>query len=514
MDGIKLALATSLASMVRAVAWPMDSGSATQLLQAVQASSFDGGQKKLIADSIQGKLLGSTTSTGLGPQDKQCWVTDTAVLKYFTARDWVVLADSHLPFNSDVKTAVIVSRLGRAGFVKPSPPACADCVTMLAAATWNHHRPTCKEFYDLVQALPKCFKKVPTPALDLPVIREWSDSPRELPEEAYKALYPDETDPPVAMALDNFNYVRDEVSCRSSNKKVRDAIKQAPTLQLQQPQQSTVMGNGSGVPFSLIQFIGAAQSMGLTPGQAMQLGMAGAGVGFDGQASYAPDAHGKVPFGSWQPQAGHLMLENGAQPGNQRSAMPRSSVSAALQGMRSSHAPEPLAEREPEPGPAYVPPLPSSGDFATALASEAPSKRTAGATEEEAKATIEAMQKEHAAILAKARKKEGTDGDGAEDTRGAPDDDTPKRKTGVPTHSRPSAMKRPAAALASTPKMPTSGSVSYKGGKVLPSSSKGGWRAWPDASNVGREKVVPFGVSKPSSFRQALKMIHDSGKKR
>ncbi|CAK0867121.1 unnamed protein product, partial [Prorocentrum cordatum] len=358
IEKVKLSLASSLSSMVSSVAWQMDSASATQLMHAVQSSCFDNAQKKLIADAIQAKLLGSSPSSGLGAHEKQSWVVANAVLKYSTARDWVVIGDTHMSFNSDVKASVILSRFGRAGLVKPNEPACKQIVTMLAAATWAHNRPTCKELYDHVQNLAKCFKKLPNPPLDLPVIRKWPESPSELPEEVYKALYPDETDPPIVMALDSFSTVMNEVSCRHSNKK------------------------------------------------AMQLGMVGAGVGIDGQCQLgSADALGKVTVGSWQPQRSPLMLENGTPSIDPSSSAQGSAVSASLNAIAKAPPSQPLADSEPQRVATAALEIPTDTDFAAALASEVPSKRTAGVTEEEAKATISKMQEEQAMIVAKAKKK-------------------------------------------------------------------------------------------------------------
>ena len=77
-------------------------------------------------------------------------------------------------------------------------------------------------------------------------------------------------------------------------------------------------------------------------------------------------------------------------------------------------------------------------------------------------------------------------------------------------------MKKPAAAggtsgkgaYADAPLMPKDGeSVKFRGGKILASASRGGWRVWPRAEVVSKENLVRFGSNRKASFATACELL-------
>ena len=72
---------------------------------------------------------------------------------------------------------------------------------------------------------------------------------------------------------------------------------------------------------------------------------------------------------------------------------------------------------------------------------------------------------------------------------------------------KPAKLMRGGAIPADAPGMPECGSVSYMGGKVLHSVSRGGWRTWKNASEVARERLFKFGDSKQEAFNDAIRYI-------
>ena len=87
------------------------------------------------------------------------------------------------------------------------------------------------------------------------------------------------------------------------------------------------------------------------------------------------------------------------------------------------------------------------------------------------------------------------------------------------------AAKTTAAAKKSTPigacghsaikaKAPAPGKpLNHRGGKISHSESKGGWRVWPIADAVAKEKLVPFGDDRAASFKSALALLESLVKK-
>eukprot|EP00959_Pyramimonas_sp_CCMP1952_P119893 2506836-Pyramimonas_sp.AAC.1 len=73
---------------------------------------------------------------------------------------------------------------------------------------------------------------------------------------------------------------------------------------------------------------------------------------------------------------------------------------------------------------------------------------------------------------------------------------------------KPAAAKPLKGAHGPPPRMPKDGeSVKFRGGKILASASRGGWRVWPNADVVTKEKTVKFGSDKKASFLEAVKLI-------
>ena len=108
------------------------------------------------------------------------------------------------------------------------------------------------------------------------------------------------------------------------------------------------------------------------------------------------------------------------------------------------------------------------------------------------------LEAEHNALLAKAKAKRARAVEAEDPSASAKKAAKPRKadKAELGKSERP-VCKRPAGAgggpKGAFPAMPSGGSVAYAGGKVMPSDYKGGWRVWPDATNLKIEKLIRFG---------------------
>eukprot|EP00959_Pyramimonas_sp_CCMP1952_P399196 8364848-Pyramimonas_sp.AAC.1 len=152
------------------------------------------------------------------------------------------------------------------GLTKPSAPACADVIAMLAMYAWSEDV-TAMQLFDEVGKLTKSFKTTRAALLtetDLPLVKEYPANPHDLPEAVFQAMFPDPSDPPVAQVVGNFFVVRDLTSCRSSRKHVRDLLPKTRGT----PMVAGAAGSFGNMPVK--DFMAAAMEQGLTPQQAFQ----------------------------------------------------------------------------------------------------------------------------------------------------------------------------------------------------------------------------------------------------
>ena len=111
---------------------------------------------------------------------------------------------------------------------------------------------------------------------EVPLLRVWPDRVAELPNAVYKAMYTDD-DPPIPMKLDTFPRARALVSCRDTNKNVRDNIE--PRLKKATKQSIALVdapASSRSALCSPAQIFQTATEMGLSADDAVQWCMIGA----------------------------------------------------------------------------------------------------------------------------------------------------------------------------------------------------------------------------------------------
>ena len=507
-------LANSLCQMISSLAEPLDMPSAATLVELLGSTPFSKTHIETLSDALDARIT-MHAGTTLGVLEKQAWPKDShAVLKYFTQSDWDIFCNKDMPFNSQAKILRAVSRLGSGGFLKPSPPVCADIIAALAAAVCMDpvdEVSLYQEVNKLGQSFAGYAKQTGIP--DLPMMKTWPLSPQDLPESVKKAMYPDPCDQPVHMPLLWYTCIRKVTSCRITKTEVRDKMKKekgaAPSQALVPvANDARPAAQESAFAANVSAFLQSAQALGMSPNQIAQMGTrlfmqgdasatskpevcglkfldhrgSGRGAGMPTPLADSPSGSGSegTPTRDWQ--ASQLAPTGGP------------STSAAVD----AKAPDPAA-----------PPLPSADGAVDAALDEldmtgALGRRKKKNADGSAHQVVADMEKEHQALLAKAKATAA-----ASETDHAAHDNGKKRKAAAATHV---VGKKPAAARRSDistriPNMPGEGSVTYKGGKILHASSRKGWRVWPNSASVTIEKAVPFGDDKKASFKRALSLI-------
>eukprot|EP00959_Pyramimonas_sp_CCMP1952_P070635 1474966-Pyramimonas_sp.AAC.1 len=74
----------------------------------------------------------------------------------------------------------------KGAMLKPSPPMCADMVATLVAAKHDYdYNSNQVEMYTMVHKIKMVFGSTPSSTGDLPQLRVWPESPRELPSAVF-----------------------------------------------------------------------------------------------------------------------------------------------------------------------------------------------------------------------------------------------------------------------------------------------------------------------------------------
>jgi hypothetical protein len=222
---IKASLAGSLKNMIGRLSQPLTSAQCAELLDAVAETEFTVDQKQDISDALDAKLVSARVQPALGAIETQSFERAGCVLSYLTSADWLALADESKPFNSREKMDVVVNRLSRGGMWKPSLPVCADVVAAIASATYMTCQPDSHDMYLMVGDLMARFREFKDRADGLPVMRSYPPTPYELPAVIREKMYDDEE--PVTITSDVYAKVRKQVSCKKSNKQVRQNYEHA-----------------------------------------------------------------------------------------------------------------------------------------------------------------------------------------------------------------------------------------------------------------------------------------------
>ena len=564
IDRIKESLAGSLVQMVRAINQPISSVQVSELMTELRGTEFDQGQKMAICTALECRLVQSRAEPTLGPTECQKFTKQGSIMNYLTPKDWAAISSAQVPFTDPSLRAIVVKRMIKGGFFKPSAPSAADIVAALAAAVWNDSI-TKVALYESVQSIMKEFREHDRRFADLPMVRVWPETPADLPPLTMQALYPDADDQPTTMPTDMFIKVRKQTACRDVNKHVREELKPPPTaFALAQgrgrPQPSlggqaacAAGGQPSSLNLDVAGFLSSAAACGINPQQAMMLGsqmLAGGHLGnampqypsrvvveeLDEEQSLASQLARVRNHGHGRGSGGQAAAHGSAPHAPISGAPPMSTAQKVPE-----EAPGPEADtthKQQEPATGAVP-LASSAD-ATAAAlgnfgvgrakSSPPSEPPLGLSELD---RIKSMEREHELLVQKARARKEADAVAIaaadeEDAKGGEEarpKGKAKAKAAPKSHGTP-ARKRPAAAVPETaakrkdpknnkprlpegvPTAPAPGeSVAYLSGKVLASVSKGGWRVWPDRANVSREKTIPFGKNRNASFADAIRLI-------
>ncbi|CAK0875387.1 unnamed protein product [Prorocentrum cordatum] len=524
IDELKVSLTNSLCEMIKQLAEPLDSESATALFERVSETHFDTTLQLKISEAIEEALLCSRTAPKLAPTEKQMWKKKShAVLKYFTKSDWEVFCWPDTPFNAVEKVSRAVHRLSRGGLCIPSPPLCADIVAMLAAAVCE--QPVDEVLlYREVHKLMQSFDGVELdPGIaELPVIKQWPGSPNDLPAVVKSAMYPDPADQAVDINLPAFASVREVTSCRDANKSIREKIKTTPTpsqalASITSPTQHVGGLASSSFAANMGAFLQSAQALGLSPAQ---IAMMGAHLCSAGDAPPMSSSNVGLKFftpaGPSGPTGGAGAADGTADGGvsvglapTKRDApvltlsLPTDDFPAAADGQNKS--------------PPHATPLPSAAASVDAAldpldAMGALGRRPPKNADSDAKTQVLQMEQEHKALLENAKAKATAAKELAAGTATAPEDNGKKRKLQQPGKvplKRPAACTPPTRWSASVPKMPEAGEgiVIYKGGKISCAPSRKGWRVWPNSVSVTIEKGMPFGGDKRVSFNAALSLI-------
>jgi hypothetical protein len=461
-------------------------GQATDMLAAISVAPFSDPEKLQLSTAINARLTQAPVQR-MSPHDKQTFETADAVNSYLTEADWTIINDTTSPFDASVKHLCVVKRLVGGGFCKPSETTIADIVCSLASVAWQD--PMDKQrLYKHVQAVKECFATMPRTAAHLYDIKQFPKFPRSLPESHFNAMYGGAA-APVEVKLDDWHLHRKKISCRNTNKQLRDT--DAMTI-------ITPPSANQGLA-QLMQF---AQACGVGPQHFLQLG--GMLSGMTG------------PLQMTQRQPGVTL--DMAQPLPHIDEQPRRPASCALalhdaeHGLLSQHSSSSL-ESSPESSPqaklqavqlatsAHMPNARHVQDGCETLFAMLKPGVNENDQARAAADAVDAMETNHKDILSR---------DGAGEGNG-------KRKRG---NANTTSSKKPAAAAArlsstATPSMPAKdhhGSVTWKGAKILASESKNGWRVWYDATVKEKEIMVPFKGDKRSSWDQVIKLIKNHNK--
>ena len=268
LEGMKASMCNSICTMLATVPGAVGAQDALDWSKAVQVSAFNDAQKAQMSKAIHTKMTSTPLEeSSLVGHDKQCFVTEDCLLSYYTENDWKKFNDMDLPWDADTKVNTAVMRLVMGNFWKPTDGSCAAVVCTLASCVWSDEIDN-YSLYQGVHKVKQCFASADRKASrHLPVLRVWPRIPQSLPADTFQAMYQGE-DQPVTVQLPHWHLHRPKVSCRNSNKHVRNAVGK---------QSSAVVSNNhmNNMPMHqnpMAQMFLAAQSVGLTPMQMMQLG--------------------------------------------------------------------------------------------------------------------------------------------------------------------------------------------------------------------------------------------------
>ena len=523
------AVATSICAMVNNIEGGIVAAEACDMLTAIQSSGFASSEKQQLSIAIQAKLSAPSMST-LGSNDKQTFAKPDAHLTYFTEGDINIFQSTDHEPDATINNQTLVARLTKGGFRKPSETTIADFVCSLWSLRGADMTNNAARLYDHVQELKQCFAAQPAQALHLPPIKCWPLVSTELSRAHFSAMYGDVS--PVIVKLEGWHRNRALVSCRGSNKRIRDThgglqlqpvVKHQPAAQPAQSLSALVnYANSIGVtPAQLLHmqmscmgsFGGMGGGMRGGMGGGMSGGMLGGGKGGKGSAGSSGECHlrfangndnvsGFADFPESQspressPSPPPLQDGKGALADQPRSSSPEE----ARKTTQADHASAALAALR-EFRPKQVKPhdadtkLEAAGAAAAADAAAVSNGAMPAkvAADVDAAADIESMLTQHKAIVA----------------RGA------LKAKGAAAHTKHIALKRPAAAEAAwgkAPAMPCNdgGSILWRGAKVLQAHTKGGWRLWLDAKVPAKEKFVRFGDDKLASWSTVINAIKDN----
>ena len=225
LEGMKAGMCNSICTMLATVPGVVGAQDALDWSRAVQASlAFNEAQKAQMSNAMHTKMTSSSPDEdALAGHDKQHFVTEDCLLSYYTENDWKQFNDMALPWDADIKVNTAVMRLVMGGFFKATAGTCNAVVCTLASCMWSDEIPG-PHLYKGVPKVNKAFASADRAmSRHLPVLRVWPRIPQSLPAVIFQAMYQGE-DQLVTVQLPHWHLHRPKVSCRSSNKNVRNVV--------------------------------------------------------------------------------------------------------------------------------------------------------------------------------------------------------------------------------------------------------------------------------------------------
>ena len=495
------AICKSIGKMIGTLQGRLSASNGVSILHAIDASPFTDEQKNALSTAVQNKVTAAQTqpaAAGLAGHAKQTFATQTAHLNYFTKEDWEILNNTDTSPDDMTKIIAVRDRLMAGGIIRLNEKCYADIVTTLWCPQWpQQHQFVDEEFcyglYEHVHLLASAFADAdPTEAQQLPILHTFPESPSQLPQENYLAMYGD-GDGPVSVTIKGWQFRRAKVSCRASNKSIRQkaAGRNQQALASATPLSPQMAGSPQMMQQCVSMLCGAL--MGMQPaagnGDVPEVRIFGKNIKrtrthqdldeIDAHSSSsqmspmplpAPDAPQTNAGASPEPSpmkpdaAAHARATETAKPG----------VWAAL----SEYAPK----KQPAPAAAA---LEEAVALAGQVADESP---TAGQVVEpkSAAADLAEMERQHIEILQRAKDKN-------------------VKQT---ISKRPAANVQPYKGRISAPEVGET--TSWRGAKIQSSASKEAWRVWLDPTKVAREKQIKWGEDKKKSWSSVLKYVEDN----
>ena len=523
---VMAAESNSVKSMLARLAGGLTAASATPIYAALQQSAFGNSEKASIIDAIREKTQQPVLVEKLAAHDKQRMAGKCSAANYLTNADWDAILCDAKPWDDETTAMMVVQRFAKGGLTKPNTSFVADMVVVLAHKKWPTGQDASYKLHAFFTKVSAIFNGQSQSDM-LPLLREYPDHPRKLPDQHREAMYGSEE--PVDVNIEFFDYLKGQVAIRSTNKLLRSGV---PTAQLGQPRVPGMASSLNDVRLGNLAMF--ANKMVLGPMQAAHTGALLSMAQKQSTDNYPfQGKYGRVKV--CPPEAESLSDVDDAAPtqlpmrplpappaitrkGSFDSNYGRASASTS--GRSTSLSPMSTRSRAPaqSPSPARETDLrdfePKVANKGSVLGDGLPP------------ASLSEVEEQHKDILSKAAAKDcdkvGANNDADEKKQNDADE-----KKNAAQKGKNIVMKKPAkrtrsdeltAAPAKLPKgaplQPDSGGAMWLGARALASASKNGVRVWLDFADVKHEKLVPYHAyaSEDEAWAAAMQYVHDHNK--